>query len=213
MRTHRRSVGIWRSIWRTAALGLALALLGSLSACVATPAASTGATPTATSSAPTSTATTSATTPTPGAYPVKVYFSKHPDSDNDPTKVFSVRRVSPTLGVATFAIKQLLAGPDPTEKSAGYYTPWEGALTGASNCGGADFVITLDHRGSTPAPGVATLQFCRTTQIPGELAGARMTATAQQTLLQFSNIKSVVILNVAGQCFDDLSGQNACLAG
>lgn len=207
MRAYRKTT----SIWRTAALGIAVTLLGSLSACAAVPATNTGATPTATAPAATSTPTTSAKTPTPGAYAVKVYFSKHPDSDNDPTKVFSVRRVSPTLGVATFAIKQLLAGPDPVEKSAGYYTPWEGALTGASNCGGADFVITLDHRGSTPAPGVATLQFCRTTQISGELAGARMTATAQNTLLQFSNIQKVVILNVAGDCFDDLSGQNRCL--
>ncbi len=207
MRAYRKTTGIWR----TAALGIAVALLGFLSACGAVPATNTGATPTATAPAATSTPTTSGKTPTPGAYAVKVYFSKHPDSDNDPTKVFSVQRVSPTLGVATFAIKQLLAGPDPVEKNAGYYTPWEGALTGASNCGGADFVITLDHRASTPAPGVATLQFCRTTQIPGELAGARMTATAQNTLLQFSNIQKVVILNVAGDCFDDLSGQNRCL--
>jgi hypothetical protein len=40
-----------------------------------------------------------------------------------------------------------------------------------------------------------------------------MTATAQATLTQFSNIHSVTILNSTGHCFDDLSGQNACLNG
>lgn len=208
MRAYRGMAGGWRMV----VAGITVTLLASLSACVSVPATTTGGTPTAT--VPVATTTPAATMrPTPGVYPVKVYFAKHPDSDNDPTKVFAAQRVSPTLGVATFAITQLLAGPSASEQSAGYYTPWAGALTGSSNCGGADFVITLDHRGSTPAPGVATLQFCRTTQIPGELAGARMTATAQATLLQFSNIHKVIILNVAGSCFDDLSGQNLCLQG
>lgn len=201
----RRFVGRW------GAVGVLLVLLASLSACAG---ASTGATPTATatSSATATTAATTAPTTAPGGYAVKVYFAQHPASDNDPAKVFPVARTSPTLGVATYAIGQLLAGPSAAERNAGYYTPWEGALTGASNCGGPDFSIALDHRGSVAASGVATLRFCRTTQIAGELAGARMTATAQVTLLQFPNIQHVVILNAAGDCFDDLSGQNRCLS-
>lgn len=196
-----------------ARLGVAALLLAVMVAAPACAGVTTGgatATPTATSRA---TAQPSvAVTKTPGGYAVKVYFSKSPASDEDPTKVFAVARVSPTLGVASYSISQLLAGPTAAEKSASYYTPWAGALTGSSNCGGADFTITLDHRGTTPAPGVATLQFCRETQISGELAGARMEATAKATLLQFSNIKSVVILNYKGDCFDDLSGQNLCLS-
>lgn len=206
-------MGIDRAGARLGAAGLLLALLA-LSACAATTTG--GATATATpSSVPTATTAATATsaiavTKTPGGYAVKVYFSQHPASDDDPTKVFPVPRVSPTLGVARYAISQLLAGPSAVEQSAGYYTPWAGALTGVSNCG-ADFTITLDHRGTTPAPGVATLKFCRETQIAGELAGVRMEATAKATLLQFANIKSVVILNYQGACFDDLSGQNRCL--
>lgn len=173
-----------------------------------------GATPTATP-APTATATHApapTATSTPSSYSVKVYFGKHPDSDNDPTKTFAVSRVSPTLGVATYAIGQLFAGPTAAEQSAGYYTPWAGIFSGSSNCGGPTFKITLDHRGPTPAPGVATLQLCKQTQLPGDLAGARASATATATLLQFSNIKKVVILNAQGSCFDDLSGMNLCLS-
>lgn len=211
-------MGIYRASARLGVAGMLLALLVALPACAGTPTGGAGATvtpasgPTATATTTTSATPTIAVTKTPGGYAVKVYFAQHPASDDDPTKVFPVARVSPTLGVATYAISQLLAGPTAAEKSAGYYTPWAGALTGASNCGGADFTIALDHRGTTPATGVATLRFCRETQIPGELAGARMEATAKATLLQFANIKSVVILNYQGACFDDLSGLNRCLS-
>lgn len=203
---------------RGASLGLALVVALALSACGGSAATTTSTatpSPTASSSATTPATTATATlptTPVPGGYAVVVYFSRHPDSDNTPTAVFALARVSPTLGVATYAMRQLLAGPTSAEQSAGYYTPWTGALTGSSNCGGPDFTITLDHRGATPDPGVATLQFCRQTQIAGELAGARMTATADATLRQFTNIQRVVILNVAGDCFADLKGTNDCLA-
>jgi len=43
---------------------------------------------------------TSATT---ASYPVKVFFSKTPESDNDLGAVLPADRISPTLGVATFA--------------------------------------------------------------------------------------------------------------
>lgn len=154
--------------------------------------------------------TATATSPS-GPYPVLVYFSRHPDSDNDPTKVFAVQRQSPTLGVATFAINQLIAGPTAAEQSQGLYTPLPESLTGSSNCGGADFKITLDHRGTKPETGTATLQFCRTTSLAGDLTGPRIKAEITKTLTQFSNIKQVVILTKDGACFDDLSGQNACL--
>jgi hypothetical protein len=145
------------------------------------------------------------------SYPVKVYFSKHPDSDNDPTKVFVVGRTSPTLGVATYAIQQLIAGPSASERSAGLYTPLTESLSGASNCGGADFTITLDMRGSKPEQGTATLKFCRATALAGDLTGGRIMAEIDATLLQFANIKQVVILTATGACFNDFKGTNDCL--
>lgn len=208
-----RSHTLWREAGRAGAALVALTLVALLVGCASGPGAANAPTATLPPSATATPTTPAAATATTGSagYAVKVYFAQHPISDNDPSRVFAVNRVSPTLGVATYAIQQLLAGPTSAEAGAGYYTPWANALTGASNCGGADFTVTLDHRGSAAAPGVATLQFCRTTQIAGELAGARMTATARATLMQFSNIQSVVILNSTGHCFDDLSGQNACL--
>lgn len=146
-------------------------------------------------------------------YAVKTYFSKHPESDSNFTAVFPVNRVSPDLGVATYAVKQLIAGPTATEAQAGYFTELTGAInkTDASTCGGSDFKITLDYRGKTPELGTATLQFCRTVTTAGIGADARISAELQATLTQFSNIKRAVILTKDGNCFGDGSGQNICL--
>lgn len=143
-------------------------------------------------------------------YAVKVFFSRHPASENNPAVVVPVVRTSPTLGVATYALKQLIAGPTAAEQSAGYYTPLSSALTGPSSCG-ADFTLALNTHVNRPEQGTATLRFCRATQLPGDLSGAYITSEIQATLLQFPAIHRVVILSDTGDCFDDLSGQNLCL--
>ncbi len=189
--------------------GLAITLLA-LAACGA-PSAGPTPTATATAPAPVATATAKPTATSGGPYHVFVYFSKKPDSYNDPSKVFPVDRYSPTLGVATYAIQQLIAGPNASEAAAGYFSEIQGKLSGPSNCGGADLKITLNYKGATPAPGYATLQFCRATSLPGDLSGAYIKSEINATLKQFSNITNVVILDAKGDCFDDLSGQNLCL--
>lgn len=69
------------------------------------------------------TASSPAASATPATgYTVKVYFSKFPDSLSDGTAVFPVKRVSPTLAVATSSIQLLLAGPTLSERSAGYFS-------------------------------------------------------------------------------------------
>lgn len=192
---------------------LAMAVVLALAACSTSGASADHSTPTATpATVPAATSTSAAATATPTAgYPVRVFFSKHPESDNAVTAVFPVGRVSPTLGVATYATQQLIAGPTASEATAGYFTPLPGALSGASNCGGSDFQLALDMKGATPETGTATLRFCRATMLPGDLAGGYITAEITATLMQFPNIHKVVILNSAGSCFDDLSGMNACL--
>jgi hypothetical protein len=174
--------------------------------------------PTATTSAPIATGTpavtpvtTVAPTPTAHGYAIYVYFSKQPDSYNDPNAVFPVSRFSPTSGVATNAIEQLIAGPTASEKAQGYFTELSAALTGASNCGGADFTITLNMRATHPQTGAATLRFCRTLSLPGELTDARIKAEITKTLTQFPTITSVTIITREGHCFGDLSGQDKCL--
>ncbi len=158
-------------------------------------------------------------TATPGltGYPIKVYFSKF--SDTNPNDVYPVNRVSPTIGVATFAIQLLIAGPTLEERDQGYYSELNGLFTGPSTCditnatptGGPDFTLTLDRKGSTPQKGTATLQFCRPIGSAGVDEDARIKAEINATLKQFSNIQNVVILTQGGQCFGDESGMNQCL--
>lgn len=148
--------------------------------------------------------------PTATGYPIKVYFSKNPDSFNNFHAVYAVARTSPTIAVATYSIQLLIAGPTLSERNAGYFSELNSLLTGPSNCsapiptGGPDFTLTIKS-------GTATLQFCRATESPGIGADARVTAEIDATLKQFSNIKNVVILTQNGNCFGSEMGKNACL--
>jgi len=216
-RFHLRTPSLARKLPPLAALLLLATLaLTTLAACSASSSSNTnggssgssgGAAATATT-APAATVTTATSS---GPYPVKVFFSKHPQTDSNVNAVFAVQRQSPTLGVATFAIQQLIAGPTVGESGQGYFTELPASLTGSSNCSGADFVITLNHKGTTPTPGTATLQFCRATQLAGDLSGARIAAEITATLTQFPSTQHVVILTRDGSCFNDLSGANRCL--
>ena len=153
---------------------------------------------------PGASATATATTAT--SIPVKVYFSKHPETDSNVAAVFPVDRTSPTTGVATYAIQQLIQGPTASETASGYFTELAASLTGTSNCGGADFTYTIDSATHT-----GTLQFCRQTQLAGDLVGPRIKAQINATLRQFPNVTKVIILNSTGHCFDDLQGADSCL--
>src|SRR5260221_13336501 len=92
---------------RRAILAVAATLLSLvvLAGCAST--ATADATATAPSGAPTATASPTSA----GGIPVLVYFSKHPESENNFAAVFSVQRTSPDQGVATFAIQQPILGP------------------------------------------------------------------------------------------------------
>jgi Sporulation and spore germination len=149
--------------------------------------------------------------PTATTHLVLVYFSKKPDSYNDPTAVFPVQRTAPTAAVGTYAIQQLIAGPTASEASAGYFTELTAALSGSSSCGGADFTLTLNKRGARPESGTATLQFCRALTLPGEQTDGRIKAEITRTLTQFDTIHMAVILTRDGHCFADLSGADRCL--
>lgn len=197
---------------------IALVALVALVATGCSSSSSTSGTATSTPAISPATATTAAATTTaatatsaPSGYPVLVYFSRHPDTDNSPAAVFPVHRTAPNLQVATYAMQQLIVGPTPSETAAQYFTPLPSSLTGSSNCGGPDFQITLGMKGSTPETGTATLRFCRPTQLAGDLTGGVISAEINATLKQFPSIQKVVILNSSGSCFDDLSGQNLCL--
>jgi hypothetical protein len=156
-------------------------------------------------------------TTTTASYPVKVFFSKSPQSLNtDFTAVYPVSRFSPTLSVGNFAIQLLIAGPTPSEQQAGYFTELNTMLSGPSKCatlavGGPDFTLTLNTKGSVTETGTATLKFCRNLNSSGIGTDARVQAEINATLKQFTTIKKVVILTNNGSCFGDMSGLNLCL--
>lgn len=135
-------------------------------------------------------------------YPVSVYFSKHPDSDDDPGKTFAVGRTSPDLGVARFSVVELLKGPSASERSQGYFS-YVRLRDDVSNCGGSDFTLTL-------ANSVATLQFCKTFDHIGSVSDGQAESSIKATLLQFPTITKAIILNKAGDCEFNLSGMNLC---
>lgn len=191
---------------RRVALGLVLAAFVAL-ATGCTQGSTIAAGSTATANGPSATATSAAASPTSvTSIPILVYFSKHPDSDNSVNAVFGVKRVSPTLGVGTFAIQQLIAGPTAAEAAMGYYTELTASLSGTSNCGGPDFQYTIDN-----ATHSGTLKFCRMTSLAGDLTGFRIQAEITKSLTQFPNVNKVIILNSTGHCFNDLSGADMCL--
>jgi hypothetical protein len=140
--------------------------------------------------------------------PINVYFS---NSLNNNSSVVAVTRYSPTSAVATYALQELIAGPLPAERQQGAFSEWNGLFVAPSQCGGADFTVSPNHKGPTPENGTWTVKFCRAISSPGVGVDARVTTEIDRTLLQFSSIKKVVILTVTGHCFGDESGTDQCL--
>jgi len=158
------------------------------------------------------------TSQTAADFPIKVFFSKFPDSiDTNFNTVFPVNRVAPTTAVGTYAIQMLIAGPTLDERSVGYFSELNSMLSGPSTCsaphpvGGPDFTLTLNKKGSKSENGTATLQFCRTITSSGIGTDARVQAEINATLKQFATIQKVVILTTGGHCFGDESGLDQCL--
>jgi hypothetical protein len=137
------------------------------------------------------------------AIPVAVFFSKHPQSDNDPAAVFPVDRMAPDVGVATYVIQQLLLGPNTKEASDGYFSTVR-VRNDVSNCDNKDFMLSITKM-------VATLRFCRTFDAVGVMSDGQAQQTINASLLQFPTIQTVIILNKDGNCQFDMSGENRCL--
>ena len=178
-----------------------IASLVMLAGCGGTVTVSSTATPAATAtSAPTATATT------PPTIPVKVYFSKNPDSLSDFSKVFPVDRTAPDLRVATFAMEQLIVGPTASEAAGGLFSQVKTAVAGApahgdDHCGtGITFSMTI------PSAGVGRMQFCVATTSGGIGDDARIQAEINATLKQFSTITTVKICTADGDTFGNESG-------
>lgn len=114
---------------------------------------------------------------------VKVFFSNTQEDPNSEKceEVYSVdREIEPTLAVAKESLDQLLAGVTASEKAGGYHT----------NINSQARVVSV-----AVEQGVATVEFNEDFQT-GMAGACKVTAARAQierTLLQFPNIKEVVI--------------------
>jgi hypothetical protein len=134
---------------------------------------------------------------------VAVYFSRHPESDDEFSAVFPVGRLAPDAGVARAALQALIDGATPAEADAGYYSELGTMLVGPSTCG-ADFAVRVES-------GLATVRFCRGVSSAGIGQDARVQSAINATLRQFSTVQRVRILDADGNCLFDMSGENRCL--
>jgi hypothetical protein len=150
---------------------------------------------------------------------INVYFSKVTASGGPWGATFAVKRSGEVLNhtgsadvIASYAIQQLIAGPTPAELQAGYQSLVKQSLYGKSTCAGqANFVLTLDKKGTLPKLGTATIELCRQVASAGIGMDAAIRAEIGSTLKQFSSIKNVIILLNDGHCFGDESGTDLCL--
>lgn len=138
----------------------------------------------------------------PTTYPVKVFFSKHPESDDDPSKVYGLARIAPDLKVGTYAVSELLKGPTEAEQKLGYFRTAR-LRSSESNCAGKDFTLIV-------ANGIATLRFCRLFDLIGTISDGQAESEIRATLNQFPTVQKVVILDRNGDCLFNLSGMNLC---
>lgn len=132
---------------------------------------------------------------------IQVFFSKSPDSNDDPSLVFPVSRNYTGDNKITAAMTELLKGPTAAEKAAGYFSKL--SLSGESNCGGSSYKYV------TTATKI-TLTFCKNVAATGVIADGQAKMIVAKTLEE-ATAKTVVILDKNGNCLFDLSGMNVCL--
>ncbi|MFI0484955.1 GerMN domain-containing protein [Actinomadura sp. 9N215] len=135
------------------------------------------------------------------SYPIKVYFWRQ--SPGAPAAVTPVRRRSPDLQVARYALEQLLAGPTERERAQGLRGGLRDALKGPSNCG-QDFTVAIRR-------GALTVRFCR---YVNTTTGTMMQVLPQlnATLRQFPTVRRVILLTRDGHCTFTQRDGDHCLS-
>ncbi|MEI7578541.1 MAG: DUF333 domain-containing protein [bacterium] len=128
--------------------------------------------------------------------------SDNPNSDY----VTKVTRTTTRKDIAAFAVEEIIKGPSAAEINQGLGQTFKKDsftwFTGNSNCSGNDFTISINS-------GKATVKFCRSTTLSGDMSGFIVEQQIVKTLKQFPTIQSVRILNVAGDCYNDMKGVGA----
>lgn len=136
---------------------------------------------------------------------VTVYlFDRNKYDEVNQTDYFTpVVRTTTRSDVAKFAVEEIIKGPSTSDSSILGKTFGENSFiwftSQTSNCGGNDFIISIAEK-------IATVQFCKPTAMAGDLSGSIVTDQITKTLKQFNTIEKVRVLNIAGDCLNDMSG-------
>lgn len=122
-------------------------------------------------------------------YPVGVYFSKTPESDDDFTYVIRVERTTTDSNIVEHAVNELLNGPSSSEIQLGLFTPFK--LSGSSTCDDKDFEVEVD------AQKTAKIYLCRDLILGGIGDSARLQTALNRTLIGLNEIKAVELYRFA----------------
>lgn len=135
---------------------------------------------------------------------LRVYFQKFPEATDDFSFVDAVFRTTSRTDETIFVLEEFLSGPTSVEEAQGFKGIEPVSLSGSSNCGGKDFKLTIS--GSE-----ATFQFCKTTTGLSDNTSQVSVPILENIKYYNSEVTKVIILDKDGNCFNDLSGMNACL--
>lgn len=119
---------------------------------------------------------------------VNIYFSKDPESYDDPEFTGFVRRMyEDDQNLVIFVINELIKGPSLTEqREDNLFSELE--LTGESNCGGDNYEYSILNSS-------LELQFCKEIISSGVLMDARIKSFIEKTLLELDLFDEVVLLD------------------
>lgn len=135
---------------------------------------------------------------------VTVFFSKTPESNEDPSKVYPVdRQFRSEEGTITHSgLSAVIAGPTAEEKAQGYFGGI--LLTGDSKHDGQDFGLTVEQD-------TARFQFLREKENRGSVEDSRERSQLTATIQYLTGATRVILLDQDGNCLYESGGQNACL--
>jgi hypothetical protein len=162
-----------------------------------TPSITITTTPTPTGTPTPSATSTDGSTVTVTKGEVNIFFTKDPESYNEPGNVFWFTRQTKRKDAGHYVIESLVTGPGTDLTSQGYFTPIK--LSGTSNCGGKDFTLQIDSSRK------AVVKFCKTLDISGvpntknyRDAVTRIKSVVSEGLKQFPEVGEVAIQKADG---------------
>ena len=135
---------------------------------------------------------------------LRVYFQKFPEATDDYSFVDAVFRTTTRTDDTIFVLEEFLKGPTVVEEAEGFKGIEPVSLSGPSSCNGKNFELTISDN-------IATFQFCKATSGLNDNTSQVSVPISENVKYYNPEVEKVIILDIDGNCFNDLSGINACL--